>query len=188
MKTIKLYGSLGATFGKEFNLDVKSTAEAIRALSTLIPNFRKYLNDNSEPGYIIKVDNYNYNEDSELQNPLPKTAEIKIIPVIAGSDAAAITFLGITLIAASFIPGLNAAAPYLFNVGVAMTFSGVAEMLAPSPKLGVQDLNTPPEETPSYMFDGPVNVTGSGNAIPVGYGELLIGSLVVSAELYSVED
>ena len=38
------------------------------------------------------------------------------------------------------------------------------------------------------MFDGPIDTIGSGYAVTVGYGEMLVGSHVVSADLYSVEE
>lgn len=71
-------------------------------------------------------------------------------------------------------------------MGMSLTLGGVAELLAPSPSK--MEGMKPPEQTPSYMFDGPVNTMGAGYAVPVGYGELLVGSHVISAELFSVEE
>ena len=39
------------------------------------------------------------------------------------------------------------------------------------------------ENKPSYLFDGAVNTTRQGNAVPVGYGRLRVGSQVISAGL-----
>lgn len=37
VRTIRLYGVLGATFGREYRLSVASPKEAIRALSVIVP-------------------------------------------------------------------------------------------------------------------------------------------------------
>ena len=66
-----------------------------------------------------------------------------------------------------------------------MVIGGVAELLAPSPKTAKSNSK---KDSPSYMFDGPINTIGSGYAVTVGYGEMLVGSHVVSADLYSVEE
>jgi predicted phage tail protein len=75
---------------------------------------------------------------------------------------------------------------YLGNVGFALALGGVAQMLAPQPKMdagaGSQEANSP-----SYTFNGAVNTTAQGHPVPVGYGRLIIGSAVISAGV-QVED
>ena len=43
LREVRLYGIAGARFGRVHRLAVSSTAEAVRALSVLIPGFRKFL-------------------------------------------------------------------------------------------------------------------------------------------------
>ena len=56
MRTIRLYGALGEQFGRVWRLDVKSPAEAVRALCSQLPGFRQYLQKNSAPGYRVMGD------------------------------------------------------------------------------------------------------------------------------------
>lgn len=200
MKLIKLYGDLALNFGKEFELDVRNAAEAIRALCVQLKGFREYLEKHSEPGYTVKVGKIELSED-ELHNPTSLSETIKIIPLVAGGNATTRIIIGVTLLAlawwnpgnwayvsatASSAGGMTVAGQIAVSIGLSLTMGGIAEILAPTPPK--MEAATAPEATPSYMFDGPVNTVGPGYIIPVGYGELLIGSHVISAELYSVEE
>lgn len=53
---------------------------------------------------------------------------------------------------------------------------GVSRMLAGSPQVGGPD-----DVANGSFFSGPENVATQGACIPIGYGEILIGSIVVSA-------
>lgn len=200
MKLIKLYGDLALEFGKEFKLDVKNAAEAIRALCVQLKGFREYLEKHSEPGYIIKVGKTAVALE-ELNYPSSASETIQIIPVVTGSSGATKAIIGIAILAlviwnpmgwaytaatATTAGGMTVAGQIAVSIGLSLTMGGIAEMLAPTPPK--MEAATAPEATPSYMFNGPVNTIGPGYAIPVGYGELLIGSHVISAELYSVEE
>ena len=194
MKTVKLYGELGKKFGKQFKLDVRNPAEALRALCVQVPGFRQHLEQFSEPGYVVRVGDEVRGEE-ELHAPSSNKEVIKIVPVVSGASAVFRGILGVALIAFAFWNPLGWAAlgttgaigtTVAFGVGMSLAMGGIAELLAPAPPKF--EANTGPEATPSYMFDGPVNTMGAGYAVPVGYGELLVGSHVVSAELYSVEE
>lgn len=50
LRTIRLYGRLGARFGRKFQLAVNSPAEAIFALSILLPGFRQFLTGCKDQG------------------------------------------------------------------------------------------------------------------------------------------
>ena len=176
MKTIKLYGALGAKFGKVFKLDVKNPAEAVRAMCSQVKGFRQHLVRFSEPGYVVRVGGDDKSLD-ELRDPCSSNGANAVVRIIIGT----------ALIAAGVIAGgpTNPLGFTLMTMGSSLVMGGIAEILAPSPKTTASNSR---KETPSYMFDGPVNTIGSGYAVTVGYGEMLIGSHVVSAELYSVEE
>jgi predicted phage tail protein len=67
----------------------------------------------------------------------------------------------------------------LYSVGTAMILGGVSQMIAPTPKAA--EPYEPPENKPSYSFNGAVNTTAQGHPVPVGYGRLIVGSAVISA-------
>ena len=60
--------------------------------------------------------------------------------------------------------------------GAAMVLGGIASMLAPTPVLP----DTADKPT-NYAFDGAANTARQGYAIPVAYGQLLIGGAVISS-------
>lgn len=63
------------------------------------------------------------------------------------------------------------------TMGITLILAGISQMLSPSPQQ--------PLSTPSYVFGGAVNTTQQGSPVPIGYGELLIGSVVISAGIAS---
>lgn len=192
MKTIILLGELGKRYGRRHLLDVKSPAEAVRALCANFKDFGQFVAASSERnvGYRVLNMREDVSED-ELHNPASQ--RITIAPVVAGAGGSVgKILLGAALIAASFlVPGLGAVtlfgtttlATVAFSVGVSLALGGVAQMLAPQPKFEGPD----EEQQPSYVFNGPVNTTAQGQPVPVGYGRMIVGSAVISAGI-SVED
>ena len=184
MKTVRLLGELGKKFGRVIKLDVKTPAEAVRALCVNFPEFKKFVGTSEDRniGYRVIVGK-NDRSVEELHDPVGK-ADIKIVPVLMGSKNGGIgsIIVGGILIAAGmvgnyFFPG-NPVSPYLINAGVAMIAGGVVQLLTPLP-------NTPDEEgvenRPSYIFNGSVNTSAQGYPVPIGYGRMIVGSAVVSA-------
>ncbi len=190
MKTIVLLGELGRKFGRKHMLDVKSPAEAVRALCANFKDFAGFVSSSHERNVAYRV--INVREDvgeDELHNPAGRI--ITIAPVIAGAGGLWKVLLGGALIAAAmFVPGLNTVvlfgsttlATVAFSVGVSLALGGVAEMLAPQPKS-----KNPEDQKTSYVFNGPVNTTAQANPVPIGYGRMIVGSAVISAGI-TVED
>ncbi len=93
---------------------------------------------------------------------------------------------GVVLIAAgAFISGLSfgGAAPLgglMIKVGIAMVIGGAIQMLTPVPKTPTQQDQASTENKPSYLFNGAFNSTQQGLPVPVVYGQMLVGSSVVS--------
>lgn len=85
LRIIRLYGYLGAQFGRVHRLAVDSTAEAIRALSVLLPGFERALMQSKDKGvgYACFLGRRNLAED-RLFDPAGRD-DIRIAPVIMGS-------------------------------------------------------------------------------------------------------
>lgn len=189
MKTIYLHGRL-AEFGKFFELDVNDPAEAIRALSIQIPEFRSVLAEGQWS--IVKGNLEEGCSLSEEELMLSGSYdEIHILPAISGSGGKfGQIILGTVLIgAAIFTAGGSLAvtswgfgAKALGSVGAGLVLGGVSQMLiqAPSTSGGYADRESP-DERPSFLFDGPVNTSTQGLPVPLIYGEVMTGSVVVSA-------
>lgn len=109
MKTIKLYGHLGKKFGKIHKFDVKTPAEAIRALKANLPEFANYVIKHSLPGYKVLVGAENRSDPEMLH--FPADNEIKIIPMIQGSGGNwGMIIIGVVMIAAAIAMPYAAAA------------------------------------------------------------------------------
>ena len=184
---VKLYGELGEKYGKSFNFDVYSVAEAIAALSA---NFSDFLHSIKADGeYNVFIDNEDINAD-ELVNP-SGTKTIKIVPVISGSKGVFKIVLGAALIFASsssFIAGIGSGkfgallAAGVKNIGFSLLFGGIAELLFKPPSSVNQE---PIDSRPSELFQGAVNTVAQGGPVPVGYGRLIVGSTTISAGINS---
>ena len=198
LRKVKLYGELAEFVGhKEFEVKVNNIAQAV---SFLIHNFQgleKYMNPKY---YQVKVGNYDI-DDNELNYPIGKE-DIHFIPVIAGAGRGGLgkILLGAALIGGAFLTGgvsftfaqvplanagaitgitgtfLGKAAVYL---GASLVLSGVAEMLFPLPK--PEKFTSEEDPQLSFNFSGVQNTSRAGTPVPIVYGEIITGSVVISA-------
>lgn len=197
LRTIRLYGQLGAKFGRVHRLAVESCAEAVQALSVIVPGFEKEMIGSKDRGigYACFIGKRNLREENLID--LCGDNDIRIAPIIMGSKKGGL--FSIILGAALFFT-----APYLVNpatagllgeggaimlgaaaagAGKLLMLGGVAQLLSPQQKgLGTSD---GPDNGASYNFNGPVNTTAQGNPVPLLYGEMFIGSATISAGIYS---
>lgn len=136
LRTIRLYGTLGVRFGRIHRLAVSSTAEAVRALSVLIPGFRAFLTPSRDAGLTFAVFNGRRNLDKdELEHPVGRD-EIRIAPVIVGSKREGLfnTILGAALAAVGAVATFGFAQPWgtsLMGLGASMALGGIVQMLSP---------------------------------------------------------
>ena len=193
LRKIKLYGELAKFVGhKEFEVKADTLAHAVSFLINNFEGVEKYM---SPKHYQVKVGNYAVDE-SELSHPIGQE-DIHFIPVIAGAGRGlGKILLGAALIGFVFLSGgasfslksgltfkegllgsafLNKSIAY---VGGYLLLSGVSEMLFPVPK--------PPsfesEEDPrlSFSFSGTQQTGRAGTPVPLVYGEIFTGSVVIS--------
>ena len=77
-------------------------------------------------------------------------------------------------------------------IGVSMILAGTAQLLSPQPAdlPGITGArgnsfdpvnNDPADNRSSYIYNGAVNLTAQGNPVPICYGRMRVGSVVVSA-------
>jgi predicted phage tail protein len=184
LRTVRLYGVLGAQFGREHKLAVSSPQEAIRALSVLIEGFERFLLTAKEQGFTFAVFNGKRNISRE-ELDFSGQEDIRIAPVIIGSKNAGVfqTILGAVMVVAGvFLWATPFGAPMVMT-GVGMMLGGVVQMLSPMP--GGLARREDPDNKPSYAFGGPVNSIAQGNPVPIGYGKRRIGGAIISAGIYA---
>src|SRR5690606_34770479 len=182
LKTIRLYGKLGTKFGRVHRLAVASAAEAVRALCVVLPGFESHL-ANAPGGYTVFYGRENIQAD-QLANPSGRD-DIRIAPVPAGAKSGGIfaVVTGVVLIAAGFFTGGATWGPAMMMMGAGMAIGGAMMMLSPqAPGTASADSSA---NSPSYGFNGAVNTEAQGNPVPLLYGELIVGSAVISGGVYA---
>ena len=192
LSKIKLHGSLSEFVGhKEFDVKINSVAQAVSFLVHNFPHIEKYMNPKY---YTIKVGEDEIDEN-QLHYPTGHQ-EINFIPVIAGRGNVGKIILGGALIAMSFgVGGLFAApmsfsggfaaaglgAKAAFGIGASLVLSGVSGMLFPVPD--AQQFSSEEDPRLSFSFSGVQNTSRAGTPVPIVYGEIITGSVVISAAI-----
>ena len=188
LRKVKLYGKLAEFVGhKEFEVQVDNVAKAV---SFLIHNFPSLEEHMSPQYYQVKVGNYDIDKD-EIDYPVGRE-DIHFIPVIAGAGGARKLLLGGALIGLAFVTGgasfsFSAGLTGSFfgttavNLGIGLALMGVSEMLFPLPK--PQDFNSEEDPRLSFSFGGVQNTSRAGTPVPIVYGEIITGSVVISAAI-----
>jgi predicted phage tail protein len=194
LRKVKLYGELADFVGhKELDAVINSTADAIRFLVSNFPKLEAHM---SQRYYKVLVDNYEIGEE-DIQNPIGKS-DISIVPVISGAGGGSKLLLGAALIGGAFLftpltmgsffspivaPGSFAAAGAMtkaaVGIGGALVLSGVSDMLFPLPKM--PDFSNEEDPRISFSFSGVQNTSRAGTSHPIAYGEIVTGSVVISA-------
>ena len=196
LRKIKLHGELAKFVGHdEFEAVAHTSAEAIRFLVCNFPDVEAYMSDKY---YKVLVKDGAITKDG-LHDPIGGS-DINIVPVISGAGGSNFNqiLLGGLLIGASFLfpgaglfgkagaelvkggvaTGLGAKiGTALSGIGAALVLNGVYNMIFPQPIPEEQ------EDDPriSFAFNGLVNTTRAGTSHPIVYGEIVTGSVVISA-------
>ena len=193
LRKIKLYGELANFVGhKEFEVKVESLSQAVSFLINNFTGIEEYMNPKY---YQVKVGNYLIDE-TEIHHPIGQE-DIHFVPVIQGAGRGiGKILLGGALIALSFGVGGVFANPLAFGakgfgfasaglgakaafgIGAGLLLSGVSDMLFPVPKL--PDFNSEQDPRISFNFSGTQQTTRAGTPVPLVYGEIFTGSVVIS--------
>ncbi len=198
MARICLYGDL-QRFGRRIDLRVKTGAEAIRALATQLPAFRQKLSDGWYQVRIAGRDVSTSGLTAQLHETLPDGAVIHIVPRVAGakSGGAFQIVWGLPPLPDHSLPpesplrmgaaiGAGGMTGILFSLGASMVLGGVAQMLAPKARTPrTQATDNGKQNTYFSSLD---NMVARGNVLPVLYGEMRVGSRVVSQEISTADE
>lgn len=188
LKKVKLHGILREKFGSEFELDVESVAEAVRALCILVQGFESFMANAHLQGikFAVYLDDRNISEDELCF--ATKSSVIRISPIIDGAKSGGIIqiVVGVVMIAAAFFTGGASLAAWgamqaaLAGAGAAMLLGGVAQMMMPS-AVSSMDQNQDGNK-PNFGFGGAVTTVAQGLPIPILYGQREIGGFIISAK------
>lgn len=186
LTTIRLYGALGARFGRVHKLAVQTSAEAVKALCINFDGLEDYLM-NAKNGMTFAVFRGKRNIGTQDFQELTGDSDIRIAPIMEGSKKAGVfqTILGAVMVVAGIaISYFSSGALATFGTGLAMSGAsmmagGIYQMLSPQPK-GLQGRDDP-DNKPSYAFGGSVNTLAMGNPVALLYGVREIGGAIISA-------
>ena len=189
LKTIKVYGKLRQFLGKSyFKAAVKSPQQALSFLMANFEGLQKHMNDQV---YRIKMGGTEIPED---YLSMSGQGDIQIIPIAHGGifgflagllftaggastavSAALSGFLGST-VAGLITTGLT-------TIGTSMIIGGITELISPqnTPQNASSVSDIDPRMRGSYSFSGIQNVSSSGVPVPILYGLVFSGSIIISS-------
>ena len=204
LRTVKVYGHLAEHCGQSvFEALVRVPADAIRFLLCNFPELRSLMREGYYKVAVGKYDLQLADQPDQLHYPLAADDVVKVIPVVSGAGGRGVgmAILGAALIGTAIVTGgtslafgatgfglasgvtattgltLAAAAG---NIGLALTLGGIATMLTPVPK---QPEFGEVDASGGFAFSGLQNVSQEGIPVPVVYGEMIVGSVVLSTGL-----
>jgi len=207
LRTVKVYGHLAEHCGQSvFEALVRVPADAIKFLLCNFPELRSLMRDGYYKVAIGKYDLQLADHPEQLHYPMAADDVVRVIPVVSGAGGRGLgsILLGAALIGvavASGGAGLFAGGATGFgvtasggvaaattgaklavvagNLGLALTLGGIAQMITPVPKqpeLGGEGQG-------GFAFSGAQNTSQEGVPVPVVYGEMIVGSVVLSTKL-----
>ena len=195
MTNVTIHGKLGKIFGENHKFQVEKMSEVANAIEANSRGFKnKILSD------LLAGDNYCYVDPKKTNRVYKRPEEfldskppeeLHIVPVISGEAEAIIGFIvrsvGIDLAAGaaagSIAAGLGTALEF---IGVALIVQGISKLLFPidDPRIGSMNQESA-VDTSSYIFSSLRNNAVQGFPIPLLYGELRIGSNIISTNVVS---
>ena len=205
LRTVKVYGHLAEHCGQSvFEALVRVPADAIKFLLCNFPELRGLMRDGYYKVAVGKYDLQLADHPEQLHYPMAADDVVKVIPVVSGAGGRGVgqILLGAALIGAAIFlapaaAGVAAGGKAGFlgatgtgflsasasvaagNIGLYLALGGVAQLITPVPK--------PPElggeGQGGFAFSGLQNTSQEGIPVPVVYGEMIVGSVVLSTKL-----
>nr|DAN78046.1 MAG TPA: tail assembly protein [Bacteriophage sp.] len=184
MVNVRFYGSL-KQFGAEFRLDCQTTAEVIHALTSQIPKLRQFIQQGL---FTVRVGRDYFDNrylEKGLSQKLKNDATVHFTPALKGSKRGGLfgVIAGVAIIAGAIALGPLAgiistnAAWIVGSVGASLLLGGVAQMLTKMPEM---KMGTEKEKKQSTAFSNLSNMTAQGKPMPLAYGRIRVGSLIIS--------
>ena len=183
---IKVYGVLRKYVGQsEFKADINNPNEAFSFLHSNFKGLEKHM---SEQIYCVRVGDKVIKQNEML---LETDKEIKIIPVVHGEWFWVLVGIGVKWVAKNYIQNviINYVVTY---IALQMIQKGINDLIAApqedtQQRQSKQDSLDPSALATNYSFTGLTNVTNAGVPVNLAYGEILVGSIVVSNGLDTVQ-
>lgn len=185
MVNVRFYGSL-KQFGSEFRLDCKTPAEVIHALTSQIPKLRQFIQQGL---FTVRVGRDYFDNrylEKGLSQKLKDDAIVHFTPTLKGSKRGGLfgVITGVALIAGALALGplgfsvIGANAAWMVGgLGASLLLGGVAQMLTKMPSMST---GKDADKKQSTSFSNLSNMAAQGRPMPIAYGRIRVGSLIIS--------
>ena len=177
MVNVRFYGSL-KQFGTEFRLDCKTPAEVVQALTSQIPKLRQFIQQGLFTVRVGREYLDNRYLEQGLNQHLKDDSTVHFTPVLKGSKKAGLfqTIVGaVMVVVGAFTSWAGGAA--LIAGGIGLMAGGVAQMLTKMPSMST---GKDAERKQSTSFSNLSNMAAQGHPMPLAYGRIRVGSLIIS--------
>jgi predicted phage tail protein len=207
MNTIRVYGQLAKCIGQRvFKAAINTPVEAFRFLAANYPQVKQHI---LNQWYAIYIGDYRLTGYEQLNDPLG-AQELRIVPVFSGeirfrtkaevegtqskSSSSNLITGGLVALGGAILGTIIGG-----DIGRILTIGAVGAGLAyassaltqPAPQVGVAASPLPIAQSKdpraNFSFNGVQNTSRAGVPVPVVYGEVITGSVVISAGLDTVQ-
>ena len=192
LRKLTVYGRLRQFLGQShFDVAVNNPRQAF---AFLIANFPQVENHMTNQLYKVKMGDLEITEDLlEIKGD----GDIKIIPVAVGAKGVVAGLLSTgfaaevgALVGGGLIGTIVSSG--LTIVGTSLIVEGVTEIIAPTPKIAninAEDSlsNNDPNVQANFGFNSITNTTRAGVPVPIIYGQVFTGSIVISSGIDTVQ-
>ena len=198
MQTVYLKGELGERFGEKWSMNVSRVADIFKLVKCQRPGFDAYMQHCMDNDIDFAVQRgEDYIDESELMLSLGQD-DITITPIPVGSKskvaklitAAFLIYTGYAFVSggggdvafaaassSAEVLGAKIAGWTMITLGTSLGLQTLAQMMMPD---GSTD-----QEDDSHLFSGPQNTTTQGVAVPVLYGEMIVGGANINSSYTS---
>jgi predicted phage tail protein len=178
MIEVRLHGALAKEFGQCWHLDIRTPAEAVRAIECARRGFRDAILKLDQLGHVFRVRTKDHDYGNEdIGATLGSVNRIDIIPIVRGASAGVRFVVGAIMVVVGLATSwLGGAGVPVASAGFGLMVGSVVEWLTPKPKRpdpGADGLQ-------SWTFSGPTSTADQGVPVPIIYGEVLTGAVGVS--------
>ena len=190
LRKLTVYGRLRQFLGQShFEVAVNNPRQAF---AFLLANFPEVENHMTNQLYKVKMGGLEITKDLlEIKGD----GDIKIIPIAVGAKGIAIGGLLTSLGSGTTILGLtlgSMVAPIASAIGTSMLIDGVTSIIAPTPE--VPNFNAAdslsdndPNVQANFGFASITNTSRAGVPVPIIYGQVFTGSVVISSGIDTVQ-
>jgi len=197
MQTVYLKGDMGDRFGEKWSMNVANVQDIFKLIECQREGFRSYMINCMENDIDFTIQRgEEFIDETELMLSLGEE-DITVAPVPAGSKgnvgklivAAFLIYTGYAFVqgatsaaaaggatSAGQLTAFKVAGYTMMTLGTSLGLRTLGEMMLPDAK--------EPEDD-SHLFGGPINTTTQGGAVPILYGEMMVGGHTINSSFTS---